>query len=107
MAANIRTRQLPDTDSIQELARFWDTHDLTDFESDLEEVPGPAFVRARATSLTVELRPSEAQHLKTVARSKGLTETAVLRQWILERLRRSGKAPNMALHRTRQKTARR
>ena len=31
--------KIPHTDSIAELARFWDTHDLTDFEDELEEVP--------------------------------------------------------------------
>ncbi len=36
---------LPQTDSIQELAKFWDTHDLTDFENDLEEVTEPVFER--------------------------------------------------------------
>ena len=30
--------KIPETDSIQELADFWDTHDLTDFEDELEEV---------------------------------------------------------------------
>lgn len=37
--------RLPKTDSIDELARFWDTHDLTDFEDQLEVVSGPAFVK--------------------------------------------------------------
>lgn len=37
--------QLPKTDSIDELARFWDTHDLTDFEDQLEVVTEPVFVR--------------------------------------------------------------
>ena len=37
--------QLPKTDSIDELAEFWDTHDLTDFEEELEEVPEPVFIR--------------------------------------------------------------
>ena len=32
------TPRLPQTDSIQELARFWDAHDLTGFEDELEEV---------------------------------------------------------------------
>ena len=36
---------LPKTDSIEELARFWDTHDLTEFESELEEVEEPVFER--------------------------------------------------------------
>lgn len=34
----MKTEHLPKTDSIQELAQFWDTHDLTDFEDELEEV---------------------------------------------------------------------
>ncbi len=37
--------KLPITDSIEELAEFWDTHDVTDFEEELEEVPHPVFVR--------------------------------------------------------------
>ena len=32
------SRGLPQTDSIQELAQFWDTHDLTEFADELEEV---------------------------------------------------------------------
>jgi hypothetical protein len=39
------TNSMPQTDSIQELARFWDTHDLTDFEDELEEVTEPVFER--------------------------------------------------------------
>ena len=31
-------KNIPKTDSIQELAHFWDTHDLTDFEDELEVV---------------------------------------------------------------------
>ncbi len=29
---------IPQTDSIQELTHFWDAHDLTDFENELEQV---------------------------------------------------------------------
>jgi hypothetical protein len=35
--------KLPQTDSIQELTKFWDRHDLTDFEDELEEVSDPVF----------------------------------------------------------------
>ena len=35
--------QLPKTDSIEQLAPFWDAHDSTDFEGELEEVPGQVF----------------------------------------------------------------
>ena len=102
-------RQLPNTDSIKELAKFWDTHDLTDFEEDLEEAWEPVFVRAKGTSLSINLQPTEAQHLKKIARSKGVKETTVLRQWILERLHKSSwtrQPPNKALQRTAQKARR-
>lgn len=36
---------LPRTDSIRELADFWDAHDLTDFSDQLEEVAEPLFER--------------------------------------------------------------
>jgi hypothetical protein len=36
---------MPDTNSIDELAAFWDVHDLCDFEAELEDVNEPVFVR--------------------------------------------------------------
>ena len=100
MEKTIRRQRLPNTDSIEELAKFWDTHDLTDFEEDLQEVGEPVFVRAKGTSLSIDLKPPAAQHLRKIARSKGMKETTVLRQWILERLRessRTGGPTNKAL----------
>jgi hypothetical protein len=37
--------KIPQNDSIEELAKFWDTHDITDFEEELEEVSEPGFDR--------------------------------------------------------------
>lgn len=39
--------RLPATDSVRELASFWDTHDLTDFDNQLEVVAEPVFERKR------------------------------------------------------------
>ena len=89
MENTAKAQRLLDTDSVEELASFWDRHDLTDFERDLEEVIEPVFVRAKGVSVRIELRPAEAQHLKKIARSKGVRETTVLRRWVLERLNES------------------
>ena len=35
--------KIPVTDSIHELAAFWDTHDITDFSEKLEEVTEHVF----------------------------------------------------------------
>jgi hypothetical protein len=71
MERTIRRQRLPKTDSIEELAKFWDTHDLTDFEEDLQEAVGAVFVRSGGTSLSVNLQPTAARRLKKIARSKG------------------------------------
>src|SRR5713226_4051242 len=110
MEKTLIRRKLPKTDSIEELARFWDTHDLTDFEEDLEEVGEPIFVRTKGTSLSIDLQPGQAQHLTKIARSKGLTETNVVRQWIVESVRKTqstSRLPNWASQQTVQKTCRR
>ena len=89
MEKSIRATKLPNTDSIQELAKFWDNHDLTDFEQALEEVGEPVFVRSKGASLSVELTPQELQRVRRLAKSRGVNETAMVREWILERLHQS------------------
>ena len=41
MERPMRRQRIPQTDSIRELAEFWDTHDVTDFDDELEEVTEP------------------------------------------------------------------
>ena len=63
------SRKIPQTDSIEELARFWDTHDLTDFEDQLEEVTEPVFERI---TVRVHLQPKEFEAVKEIANPRGL-----------------------------------
>jgi predicted DNA binding CopG/RHH family protein len=76
--------RMPQTDSIEELARFWDTHDLTDFEEELEEVPGPVF--ERETVVKLHLPSGEADAVKRMAESRGMAFTELIAQWIRERI---------------------
>jgi CopG antitoxin of type II toxin-antitoxin system len=75
--------QIPKTDSIEELARFWDAHDVTDFQGELEEVPEPVFDR---DTVTVRLQPNEAKTVQQLAKSKGLSEEKLLHIWISEKI---------------------
>lgn len=79
-----KKRHLPKTDSIEELASFWDTHDLTDFEDELEEVPGQVFRRDRSITLYFDAR--EASAIRELANSKGLAEAELIRSWVMEKL---------------------
>ena len=76
--------KIPQTDSIEELARFWDTHDVTEFEEELEEVPEPVF--ERQTEVRLRLPSSEAEAVKRMAKSKGIGFTELIAQWIRERI---------------------
>ena len=75
-------------DSIAELACFWDTHDLTDFEDQLEEVAEPVFGR-EAETVNVPLQPQEIEAIRRIADSQGVEFSALLRGWVLEKLRRN------------------
>lgn len=78
------TPRLPQTDSIQELTKFWDTHDLTEFEDQLEEVGEPVFVRE--AEITVHLETKEADAVRRMAESRGVADSELIRQWGLERI---------------------
>lgn len=78
---------IPQTDSIEELARFWDTHDLTDFEDQMEEVSEPVF--ERETAVTLHLRPEEAEAVKKIATSQGIPDATLIHQWVREKLQRT------------------
>jgi hypothetical protein len=77
--------KIPATDSIQELATFWQSHDVTDFEDHLEEVTETVF--ARDSLLCVPLSKGERHALRDAAASRGIDEAALIREWVKERLR--------------------
>lgn len=78
------TSRLPQTDSIQELANFWDTHDITEFEDELEEVGEPVF--DRDADITVHLEAGDAKAVREMAKLRGVPESELIRKWVLERL---------------------
>ena len=84
MAKKMKKQQIPKTDSIEELARFWDTHDLTEFEDELEEVLEPVF--ERETTVTIYLQPEEAKAVKKIAESQGVPDKDLIYQWVREKL---------------------
>ena len=80
----MNTQKLPQIDSIQALAEFWDTHDVTDFQEELEEVPQPVF--ERESLITLHLHSDEAETLRQLVQAKGLADTELVREWILEKI---------------------
>ena len=104
----MKSQRIPDMDSIEELAKFWDTHDLTDFEDQLEEVRGPVFKRRKESTVAIDLTPKEVQELKRLAESEGTQESKLVRNWVRQKLRESSlhKPPTKPFQPAAQKTRR-
>ena len=69
----MNSNRLPQTDSIQQLAEFWDTHDVTDFEDDLEEVTESVFDLKK--TVMVQLTHEDAEVVKKRLRRRKASTT--------------------------------
>jgi hypothetical protein len=79
--------KVPDTDSIRELAEFWDIHDVTAFDDQLEVVSEPVFVGTPG-GVTVPLSGEERTAVRKIAASRGVPEADLIREWVREKLHR-------------------
>jgi DNA-binding phage protein len=86
----MKKAKLPTTDSIEKLAKFWDTHDLSDFDDQLEEVPEPVFVRDSA--IKVRLEAQEARAVARLARKEGISSEELIRALVQKAVRRRSAA---------------
>ena len=84
----MKNLRIPQADSVAELARFWDAHDLTDLEDQLEEVTEPVFLRDMET-IGVPLQPQEVEAVKRIAESQGIEYAALIREWVLDKIHAS------------------
>ena len=84
MIKKMSALNIPKTDSIKKLAHFWDTHDLTDFEDQLEEVNESVF--EREIVMNIHLQRDEADVIKKIANSNGISYINLLQGWIRERI---------------------
>jgi hypothetical protein len=80
-----KAMKIPVTDSIRELAEFWDSHDLSDFKDELTEVTAPVFVRAKG-GVTVPLTGEERAAIRKIAAQRRVDEAALIHEWVIERL---------------------
>jgi hypothetical protein len=84
MEGSMKNQQLPQTDSIQELSHFWDTHDLADFEDELVEVTEPVFLPV--TVIPLNLESDEAEAVRRIAEAKGIADAELIRGWVREKI---------------------
>jgi hypothetical protein len=84
MEEPMNTSRLPRTDSIQELASFRDTHDVTEFDEELEDVSERVF--ERDVDITVQLKTDAAKAVREMAKLRGVPDSELICEWILEKI---------------------
>ena len=89
--------RIPTFKTIEEEAAFWDTHDLAEFEDELEVVAEDIrFVVTRGEPkkpMTVRLGQTDLARLTKQVQTLGVGPSTLARMWILEHLREeAGKA---------------
>ena len=81
--------RIPTFKTVEEEAVFWDTHDLAEFEDELEEVRDVRFVKARPKkAITVRLEEDTLAALTQKAQELGVGPSTLARMWIREHLSR-------------------
>lgn len=77
--------------SYEEEANFWDTHSITDFEDELEDVDIVFELhKPKEETIVVRLQKGLKKKIERIARKKGVNVSALTRMWLMEKLH-SGK----------------
>lgn len=79
----------PKFKSYAEEARFWDTHELTDYFDRSKKVvlDFSAAKKKKDSVLTVRLQPELKMKLGAVAEEMGIQASTLARMWLVEKLR--------------------
>lgn len=78
-----RTTSISKSTDLQEIADFWDTHSLADYEEQIEEVRFELRAQRRRR---VSIDPEVYERVKVRARVSGITPETLVNLWIVERL---------------------
>jgi len=82
--------KIPEFKNIAEEAKFWDTHSITDFEDETEDVDIIWEVdKPRDETLVLRVQKGFKDRLKKTARKKGLNASTLARMWLMEKMQTS------------------
>ena len=79
--------KIPEFKSIEEEAKFWDTHSITDFEDETKNVDIVFELdKPRDETLVLRVQKDFKNKIKSAARKKGLNASTLARMWLMEKL---------------------
>lgn len=84
----MKTKKIPKFKNYAEEAKFWDTHDVTDYLQEMEFADVEFAPRQkRAQMVAIRMEPKLKQQIEKIARYNGVTLSALTRMWLIEKLR--------------------
>ncbi len=83
-----KANKIPKFKSLEEEANFWDTHSFADYWDEFEDVDLVVKLsKPKEETLVLRLQKDLKDRMEKIARKKGVGMSALVRLWILEKLR--------------------
>lgn len=84
----MKVTKIPKFKTYAEEAKFWDTHDVTDYLDEMKFVDIEFLPRQKKEeTVTIRIEPKLKNRLERLARSYGINLSSLARMWIIEKLR--------------------
>lgn len=83
-----KVKRIPKFKTIVEEARFWDTHNITDYLSEMKEVKityNPSVPKEE--TLTIRVQAVLKRRLEKIAKSYGVNLSTLLRIWFINKVK--------------------
>ncbi|NLO74117.1 MAG: hypothetical protein GX100_08455 [candidate division WS1 bacterium] len=80
-------KKIPKFRNLEEAARFWDTHDTSDYAEELKPADDVVLDFKPLKPVCLRLPAAQIAHLKRIAAAKGMGYQTMVRMWILEKAR--------------------
>lgn len=84
---NRKNRKLPRFNSVKDEARFWDTHDITDYiksNEPLNMIYNPKVERKETVSL--RMAPSLKKEIDKIASGYDISTSSLVRMWVVDKV---------------------
>ncbi|KKR33362.1 MAG: hypothetical protein UT63_C0018G0002 [Candidatus Gottesmanbacteria bacterium GW2011_GWC2_39_8] len=86
-----KINKIPKFASVKEEAKFWDTHDVTDYLSEMkEEKLSFDPLSPKEETVTIRIQSNLKKKLEKEARVYGVNISTLLRLWVIEKLKAGG-----------------
>lgn len=83
-----KTKHIPNFKNREEMAAFFDTHDMADFQDEFKTVK-VRFARKLSEGITIRFDEKTLHELRKKASEQGIGPTTLVRMWVLAQLKKT------------------